>query len=70
MKIYRVTNIRDDGENNGYSYFASKSKAKKEQKEINEAWFTDEEITEINFQLSKKEIVGLLNLWASYPDNG
>lgn len=70
MKIYRVTNIRDDGENNGYLYFTNKSKAEKEQNEINREWFKDYDVTEIKFELSKKGVVVLLNAYASYPDNG
>lgn len=73
MKIYRVSFRRAGDEHTNYEYLTNKAQAKrmqnKENKERGSANVTDE-VEEIEFTLSKKGIIDLLNSYASYPDNG
>ena len=85
MKVYRVTRRRSGNEHDGYSYFSNKAKAEIEQKKENKILYIDEleaeqefeqpqpnndSVEEIDFDLSKKGILELLNIHCSYPDNG
>lgn len=85
MKVYRVTKRRTGNEHDGYSYYSNKAIAEREQKKGNKTLYTDaldaelgesqpqrnrDEVEEIEFELSKKGILDLLNWHANHPDNG
>ena len=70
MKIYRVSSHNSFAEHTGYDYFSSKLAAEREQKKINEENNRDDEVSEYEFPLTKKGVLGLLIEVASHPDNG
>ena len=79
MKIYRVSHRDQWSEHSGYEYFSNKSIAEsiqnKENKERGKggkdsAAQTFDEVEEIEFMLSKKGILDLLNQYAAHPNNG
>jgi hypothetical protein len=72
MKVYRV-GLRDVwSEHKGYLFYSSKSEAEAEQKKDNKdrGNSMQDEVTEIEFDLTKKGVIEMLNQWASHPDNG
>jgi ribosomal protein L2 len=70
MKLYQVTRRRALREHDGYSYYASKTVAEKEQRKENDNETNQDDVREIEFTPNKKGIIALLNEIASYPDNG
>lgn len=76
MKIYRLS-LSIDGEHIGYRYFPNKMEAKKALKQEKKNYITyaeedfkDSDIACMEIIPRKAEIIKLLNIWASHPDNG
>lgn len=69
MKVYQVAYRDNYSEHNGYEYFLNKLEAKKADNK-NKGNPTRDDIEEIEFKLSKKGILSLLNQYASHNDNG
>ena len=72
MKIYRASFRDNFHEHQGYEYFTSKAKAEKAQKKhnANQEEENRDSVEEIEFSLTKADIVSLLNQYAGHPDNG
>lgn len=73
MRIYRVPHRGDGGEHTKYSYHTSKKEAKKAWNETDpddRAYYIMDEIEAVEFNPTKRGILGLLTFWASHPDNG
>ena len=73
MKIYQNNYTEPDGESSGKEYFASKREARKAFREKSkEAYYGNDlqRAIPIEFTLTKKGVISMLNRHASYPDNG
>jgi hypothetical protein len=71
MKVYRITKRRDGNEHDGFLYSTSKNAALRLQHMANQEFpENDDKVLEIEFRLTKHAVCGLLNRFASYPDNG
>lgn len=80
MKIYRVSHYTVGGESEGFSYYSSRIEAEKQQVIANREDREDDlgqigdehpgEVEEVEFALTKKGIIRLLNRWGGHADNG
>ncbi len=70
MKIYRVTRRGSGDEHEGYSYYSNKKTANTEQDKENKQESSNDEVETIETEISAKAIIKLLNIHASYPNNG
>lgn len=70
MKIYRISFRLSDQEHTGFEYYASRVSAERAQRRNNHASNSRDEVEEIEFILSKRGILDLMNAYAAYPDNG
>lgn len=70
--IYRVHFYDDIEGSKGYRYHTNKMLAVKERNEYlkNSKESASASIDEVSTPKTKQEVVGLLNRWASHPDNG
>ena len=73
MKIYRVSHSQEYEINHhgGYTYFASRQRARIEQNKVNREYGTHYEFTTIEFERpSRRTIIQMLNQYGGHPDNG
>lgn len=74
MKIYKVSiwDAMEDGqdEHTSIQYTSNKKSAEKILSKNAEGYRGEECLDEINFDLSKKGILNMLNNYFTYPDNG
>ena len=70
MKKYKVHLKNPSGESTGYYYSFNKREAQQVQNKSNKELYVKDTIQEIEFEMNKKGIVGLLIEAGSHPDNG
>lgn len=72
MIIYKFTIFDNNLESEGFKYFSSKTEAERALREHNKAYEdeTDSTVEPIEFSLTKKDVLDLLNKHASHNDNG
>lgn len=77
MIIYRVSRLCYDGSHDGYEYYSNKQVANVKQREWNKHGSAidnpsreEREVETIEFTLSKKGVIDVLNKVGAHPDNG
>lgn len=70
MKIYKAHRYDPVEGSLGFKWFLLKSEAKSKQNEWNEQYKTDTEIDAYEMNMNKQDIIGFLNAYCYYPDNG
>jgi len=73
MKIYQNNYTDKYGESTGKEYFASKREARRVFREMSEGAYygnDDQRAVPMEFDLTKKGVITMLNRYASNPDNG
>jgi len=73
MKLFRVHLFDGEGNSSGFKFTSSKGEAEKIAKaNVKESGrvFSPNLIEEREFVIGKYEVLGILDLWASHPNNG
>lgn len=70
MKVYKASYRLADTEHQGYQYFSNRKDAEREQRKNNLESGINGQVEEVEFELTKKGIIDLLNSEASHADNG
>jgi hypothetical protein len=70
MTVYRISIRREGEEHDAYEYYSNRKLAESLQRKENKASGVDDSVEVIEFDLTKKGVLDMLNSWANYPDNG